>query len=98
MTRIESRGDSMAKDSAQRSADQPIPGQSGPSHEEVAIAAYYRAEKRGFGGDRQLEDWLEAERELLAKSADGPARDELAARDHVEEDIKADQIDKWAQT
>ena len=29
----------------------------------IAEAAYRKAEERGFAGDRQLEDWLEAERE-----------------------------------
>ena len=29
----------------------------------IAEAAYRKAEERGFGGDRQLDDWLEAERE-----------------------------------
>jgi hypothetical protein len=30
----------------------------------IAEAAYRKAQERGFSGDRQLEDWLEAEREL----------------------------------
>ena len=30
----------------------------------IAEAAYYRAERRGFGGNHELEDWLEAEREF----------------------------------
>lgn len=30
----------------------------------IAEAAYRRAQERGFGGDRHLEDWLEAEREV----------------------------------
>ena len=30
----------------------------------IAEAAYRKAQERGFGGDRQLDDWLEAEREL----------------------------------
>jgi hypothetical protein len=30
----------------------------------VAINAYYRAEKRGFQKGYELEDWLEAEREI----------------------------------
>ena len=29
----------------------------------IAEAAYRKAEERGFRGDRQLDDWLEAERE-----------------------------------
>jgi hypothetical protein len=43
----------------------------------VAVAAYYRAERRGFaGGDAEtLKDWLEAEAEfdrLLSEAMTGP--------------------------
>jgi hypothetical protein len=30
----------------------------------IAVAAYLRAEKRGFTGGAELEDWLAAEREI----------------------------------
>jgi hypothetical protein len=30
----------------------------------IANAAYLRAERRGFAGDAELEDWLEAEKEV----------------------------------
>lgn len=30
----------------------------------IAIAAYYRAEKRGFSNGDEMQDWLEAEAEL----------------------------------
>ena len=30
----------------------------------VAVNAYYKAEKRGFEDSYELEDWLEAEREM----------------------------------
>jgi hypothetical protein len=33
-------------------------------HEMIECAAYYRAEKRGFSGGCELEDWLEAEAEI----------------------------------
>jgi hypothetical protein len=68
----------------------------GRPHEDIATAAYFIAERRGFQGDRQVEDWLEAERALGVNPADGAARDELAARAHVEEDIKADEVHQWA--
>ena len=29
----------------------------------IAERAYRKAQERGFAGDRQLDDWLEAERE-----------------------------------
>ncbi|MCX7097637.1 MAG: DUF2934 domain-containing protein [Methylococcales bacterium] len=32
--------------------------------EMVAVNAYYRAEKRGFDDGYEMEDWLEAEREM----------------------------------
>ena len=31
----------------------------------VARAAYFRAEKRGFAPGRELQDWVEAEAEVL---------------------------------
>jgi hypothetical protein len=36
------------------------------SQEEVAVAAYYRAQARGFEPGNELEDWLGAEREIAA--------------------------------
>ncbi|MGA7964672.1 MAG: DUF2934 domain-containing protein [Gammaproteobacteria bacterium] len=33
-------------------------------HEMIAQAAYFRAERRGFVGGGEVEDWLEAEREI----------------------------------
>jgi hypothetical protein len=35
-----------------------------PVDRAVATAAYYRAERRGFSPGRELDDWLEAEREI----------------------------------
>ncbi|MEK7842834.1 MAG: DUF2934 domain-containing protein [Pseudomonadota bacterium] len=32
--------------------------------EMIAIAAYYRAERRGFNGGDAMQDWLEAEAEI----------------------------------
>jgi len=36
-------------------------------HQEIAVAAYYRAERRNFEPGRELEDWLYAEAEVLAE-------------------------------
>jgi len=33
-------------------------------HRRIAVAAYYRAENRGFEPGREVEDWLLAEREI----------------------------------
>jgi hypothetical protein len=32
--------------------------------EEIAVAAYYKAERRGFVSGGEVEDWLEAEKEM----------------------------------
>lgn len=37
----------------------------------IAEAAYYRAERRGFESGFELEDWLEAEREIDGLFKDG---------------------------
>ena len=39
-------------------------------HQMIAESAYYRAERRGFDGGRDVDDWLEAEQEV-----DGYLRD-----------------------
>ena len=38
-------------------------------HALIAEAAYLRAEKRGFAEGGELEDWLEAEKEVLEMQA-----------------------------
>lgn len=48
-----------------------------PSTEErIAVLAYYKAERRGFVGDHELEDWLEAERELKGIEGAGMRNEE----------------------
>ena len=32
----------------------------------IAVAAYYKAEKRGFHPGNEIQDWLEAKREIIA--------------------------------
>jgi hypothetical protein len=36
-------------------------------HQMIALAAYYRAEQRGFVNSDPLRDWLEAEAEVMLK-------------------------------
>jgi Protein of unknown function (DUF2934) len=36
----------------------------GDRHRAIAVAAYFRAERRGFAAGGELADWLAAEREL----------------------------------
>lgn len=37
--------------------------------EQIATAAYYKAERRGFTPGMELEDWLEAEKEIQERGA-----------------------------
>ncbi len=34
------------------------------NHNKVAVAAYYKAQARGFKPGKEMQDWLEAEREM----------------------------------
>ena len=43
--------------------------------ERIRIAAYAIAERRGFEGGSETEDWLEAERQVDADSGEGHAAD-----------------------
>jgi len=53
--------------SSSKPASQARPTGNGEDREEmVAIAAYYRAERRGFDGGDPMLDWLEAEAEIDA--------------------------------
>ena len=46
----------------------------------IEIAAYYRAEQRGFAAGSELDDWLAAEREVDAMIAGVPQASMPAAR------------------
>src|SRR4051812_34072867 len=45
------------------------PAADSSDRQRIAVAAYYRAQERGFTGDQQIDDWLAAERSLAAESA-----------------------------
>ncbi|WP_297504430.1 DUF2934 domain-containing protein [Ferrovum sp.] len=47
-------------------AEIPLQGNGLDREEMIAVAAYYRAERRGFNGGDTLADWLEAEAEVDA--------------------------------
>ncbi len=70
--------------SASRSASRPTGAQADPGRvdeqvdsgvasrrDRIAQAAYYLAERRGFDGERQVDDWLEAERAVDAEDTAG---------------------------
>jgi hypothetical protein len=50
-----------------------LPVDSSAYRELVAIAAYYRAERRGFAPGGEVEDWLEAEREVATRIGESRA-------------------------
>lgn len=37
------------------------------NHSKIAVAAYYKAEARGFEPGKEMQDWLEAESELVER-------------------------------
>lgn len=39
--------------------------------ERIALIAYYKAQHRGFADNQQLDDWLEAEREVALQDQTG---------------------------
>ena len=64
--------------------------------ERIAVAAYYNAERRGFSGNAELDDWLDAE-----KAIDGATPADAAAQldpgTDSSELIYPEDIDKWAE-
>jgi hypothetical protein len=65
--------DAMAKQQEARRAAAPLTGEAAETRmiaedlqRDIAVAAYYRAQARGFAPGGALEDWLAAEREVLA--------------------------------
>ena len=51
-----------------------IPSFSETREARIAEAAYWRAERRGFGGGQELDDWLAAEKEVDEDIATRQAR------------------------
>ena len=45
-----------------------VPASTAPSHEQIARRAYEIYEARGQTAGHELEDWIQAERELLSKA------------------------------
>jgi hypothetical protein len=53
-----------------------IPSFSDDREQRIAEAAYWRAERRGFKPGHELEDWLEAEREIDGQRSPDPSLDQ----------------------
>jgi len=69
------RDQSMATADAGRTAPvrpaEPVYDTPESRQEKIALCAYYRAEKRGFVGGNELDDWLAAEQEVDARNSLG---------------------------
>lgn len=55
----------------------------------VEVAAYYNAQRRGFGGGSELTDWLEAERQIDGSAAQEGGPQEAADRSQARVDEAA---------
>ncbi len=68
----------MSKPHAESSSAPPKPEYTPATHREmVAVAAYYRAERRGFAPADPTADWLEAEAEIEHLLGQAPQRSEV---------------------
>jgi hypothetical protein len=64
--------------------------------ERIAVAAYYNAERRGFAGNAELDDWLDAEKAIDgATPADAAAQLDQSA--DASELIYPEDLDVWAE-
>ena len=64
--------------------------------ERIAVAAYYNAERRGFEGNNELGDWLDAEKSIDGISA-ADAAAQLNPGADASEIIYPEDIDEWAE-
>ena len=53
-----------------KQAKKPSMSSQSDKREDIALAAYYRAQMRGFEPGGDMGDWLEAEREILGAGAE----------------------------
>ena len=60
------------QDKQDKQAKQPSTSSQSDKREDIALAAYYRAQMRGFEPGGDMGDWLEAEREIRGAGAEQP--------------------------
>lgn len=63
-----------------RADDPPLSPPRKSRHSQIAEAAYFLSEARGFAQGRELDDWLAAEREIGARRSDEAHRRYAQAR------------------
>ena len=72
------------------------PGSEASRRERITMAAYYNAERRGFDGNHDLDDWLDAEKSIDGVSAAAVAA-QLDPGADASEVIYPEDIDEWAE-
>ena len=70
------------------SQQSPVPdAEAAERRERIAVAAYYKAERRGFREGSEHDDWLEAEKEVERqdrnKTRPSRLQDEISSPDHM---------------
>lgn len=55
----------------------------------ISIAAYHKAERRGFDGNRELDDWLDAEKEIDTQARGGGIQHEASKLAEGPSDVSA---------
>jgi DUF2934 family protein/uncharacterized protein DUF3606 len=86
---------SSEKTRAQRDAEEAAAEAARDRQQRIAEAAYYAAERRGFEGNLEVEDWLEAERAIDAAAA-GIQHEEDRRSAANGEMIEPDRVAQWA--
>jgi hypothetical protein len=72
------------------------PAEDASRRDRIAVAAYYNAERRGFEGNNELDDWLDAEKSIDGVSA-ADAAAQLNPGADATEVIYPEDIDEWAE-
>ena len=77
-------------------SDQSLPDSSADERRRARIAerAYYNAERRGFQGGTEEEDWLEAERQIDSEAAAGGIQSEASRMADGADDVSAPAIEQ----
>jgi hypothetical protein len=73
-----------------------LPREEDRRREAIAKAAYYNAERRGFDGNRELDDWLEAEKEIDSRAGGAGIQHEASALSESTSDLMASNIQERA--
>lgn len=69
------------EDAASEARSEPAEGNTADERREhIAVAAYYNAERRGFGAGGETDDWLEAESQIDGRASEKGKRGEASVK------------------